>query len=227
MIHYPHFAFKNIYLINGYTQEFTEHGFVYSYEDEDGLEQAIRCMLLKKVGVLTGWDLRFLRQGLQISQAQFGSFLDRDGQTVARWEKSNNIIPKFADLTIRSYFSKQFEPSITASELISHINGNDTLNQGKQFLSFDNNKWSIKSRLSISPKLYSNSSFSVVDVDGTSEKYFYLRGPLIDRVSRLANIETESNLSETQLSLYNMTAYHSVINSLTNQRSPNEHSTVQ
>lgn len=123
MIKYPHFAFNNLYLTNGYREERFGEDVVYEYEREDELEQCIRRLVLRKPEPLRGWDLRFLRRGLELTQADFGKMVDRDAQTVARWEKSAEVVPRFVDLMIRARFAERFEPQITGAKLLSFIDG--------------------------------------------------------------------------------------------------------
>ncbi|WP_200384216.1 hypothetical protein [Rhodocyclus tenuis] len=123
MIRYIHFSFPNLYLANGYREFTTPVGVEREYESPDKLEQCIRCLVLRKNEPLRGWDLRFLRRGLELSQAELGLLLDRDAQTIARWEKSAEPIPKFVDLTIRTRFAAHFEPKMSINQLLSHVDG--------------------------------------------------------------------------------------------------------
>ena len=123
MIKYQHFALDNLYLANGYREMQTSHGIEREYDREDELEQCVRRVLLRKSGLLRGWDLRFLRRGLELSQADFGKMVDKDAQTVARWEKSAEPITKLVDLMIRARFAERFEPEIKTAELLRFIDG--------------------------------------------------------------------------------------------------------
>lgn len=123
MIKYKHFALDNLFLANGYLETSTEYGVEREYEREDELEQCIRRLVLRKPEPLRGWDLRFLRRGLELSQADFGRMVDRDAQTIARWEKSADSIPKFVDLMIRARFAERFEPEVMLTELLGFVDG--------------------------------------------------------------------------------------------------------
>ena len=144
MIRYIHFAFRNLYLVNGYREFSTSDGIEREYESPDQLEQCIRGLVLRKNEPLRGWDLRFLRRGLGFSQADLGILLDRDAQTVARWEKSSDPIPKFADITIRTRFAARYEPNMAVSELIAYIDGCSKKLPEKIVLSFFGNEWHIQ-----------------------------------------------------------------------------------
>lgn len=123
MITYPHFALSNLYLRNGYREVTTPYGLAHEYEREDELEKCIRRVLLRKPEPFRGWDLRFLRRGLDLSQAAFGEMLGRDAQTIARLEKSSDVLPKFVDLTIRVRYAERFEPGMSVKELLSYVDG--------------------------------------------------------------------------------------------------------
>ena len=88
------------------------------YENEESLEQCVRRIVLRKPERLRGWDVRFLRRGLDMTQAQLGEYLDRDAQTVARWEKSADVVSLPVDLAIRARFASVFAPEMTAGTLL-------------------------------------------------------------------------------------------------------------
>ncbi len=123
MILYKHFALPNLYLSNGFTECETEDGVVREYEREDELEECIRRVLLRNPKPLRGWDLRFLRNGLNITQAAFGQLVDRDAQTIARWEKSDEPIPKYADTLVRIRYAEKFEPELSIKEVLGYSDG--------------------------------------------------------------------------------------------------------
>ncbi|WP_139326294.1 hypothetical protein [Azonexus hydrophilus] len=144
MIRYIHFAYQNLYLVNGYREFSTSEGVEREYELPDQLEQCIRGLVLRKNEPLRGWDLRFLRRGLGFSQAELGLLLDRDAQTVARWEKKSDPVPKFADITIRTRFAARYEPNMTVSELIAYVDGCGKKLPDRVMLSFFGNEWHVR-----------------------------------------------------------------------------------
>ena len=121
MITYPHFAFTQLRLVNGYHELDTEDGLAREYEREDELEHCIRRLVLRRPTSLRGSDLRFLRSGLEITQASFGKMVDRDAQTVARWEKSSETVPMYVDLTIRMRFAARFDNALSIKEVLLNI----------------------------------------------------------------------------------------------------------
>lgn len=123
MITYLHFAFTQLRLVNGYHELDTEDGLAREYEREDELEHCIRRLVLRRPTSLRGSDLRFLRRGLEITQASFGKMVDRDAQTVARWEKSSETVPMYVDLTIRMRFAARFDNALSIKEVLSFVDG--------------------------------------------------------------------------------------------------------
>lgn len=141
MIAFPHFAFPSLYLTNGYKATETVHGIELEFESEDRLEHCVRRLVLHKPERLHGYELRFLRRGLNSSQAEFGQMVDRDAQTIARWEKGGEVVPKFVDMTIRVRFAARFEPGMSLREVLSCVDGVAPKHAEKIFLSFDGKDW--------------------------------------------------------------------------------------
>lgn len=144
MIPYRHFALPNLFLANGYEEIQTDYGAGYEYQCEDALEHCVRCLLIRNPKPLRGWDLRFLRQGLKYSQTDFGQMVDRDAQTVARWEKSPDALPKFADIAIRMRFAAQFEPHLSIRDVVSFSDGTARPLPTRVILMLVNNKWNFQ-----------------------------------------------------------------------------------
>jgi transcriptional regulator with XRE-family HTH domain len=97
--------------------------------------------LLRKPERLRGWDLRFLRRALELSQAQLGKLIDRDAQTIARWEKSKRRIAPFADLAIRSRFAERFEGNMSLKTLLSFVDGTAPKLPKTILLKFEGQDW--------------------------------------------------------------------------------------
>ena len=129
MHHFTDGGLQNVWLVNGYTVRKTPYGPAVSIHDVDGLAQAICLALTGKHGVLTGKELRYIRQaGMSISQPALGRLLGVDGQSVARWEKTGHV-PKWADKLLRLIYTahangdepvrKAVERAITVERLVS------------------------------------------------------------------------------------------------------------
>jgi DNA-binding transcriptional regulator YiaG len=84
----------NVWLANGYnvTQD-PKWGECVSFDDPDGLTQAITLHLCLSPYYLTGEGVRFLRRRLGLTQGELGRELGCSGQAVAKWEKGKSRIP--------------------------------------------------------------------------------------------------------------------------------------
>jgi DNA-binding transcriptional regulator YiaG len=129
MHHFTDGGLQNVWLVNGYTVHSTPYGPAVSIHDMDGLARAICLALTQKHGVLSGKEVRYIRQaGMTLSQPALGSLLGVDGQTLARWEKTGHV-PKWADKFLRVIYTahangdepvrKAVERAITVERLVS------------------------------------------------------------------------------------------------------------
>jgi DNA-binding transcriptional regulator YiaG len=144
MTRYPHFAFPNLYLVNGYTETHTHRGVEMEFTREDELEQCIRHLVLRRPERLRGWDLRFLRRGLGITQAEFGTQVDRDEQTIARWEKSEDPIPSAVDVVIRMRFAARFAHELSIKDILSFVDCSAPRLPASLFLRFTSAGWEVE-----------------------------------------------------------------------------------
>lgn len=146
MTQYPHFAFPKLFLLNGYKELETHRGIELEYEQEDDLEQCIRRLLVRKPTRFQGWDLRFLRRGLGLSQADVGAQIDRDAQTIARWEKSADPIPSAVDLAIRTRFAARFEPQLSTQEILDYVDGRGERLPTSIYFRLTNDGWQFEAQ---------------------------------------------------------------------------------
>lgn len=125
MFRYTGCGLRSVYLLNGYKERKTLYGKAVSVEDVEGLHKAIGTYLVSGKAELTGSEFRFLRKEMDMTQTRFGNFFDRQGQTVAIWEKKSTV-PKYADFFIRFlYQEKIIRQSVKISEAIDHLNDLD------------------------------------------------------------------------------------------------------
>jgi len=109
VIRYEGLGLDNIWLQNGYRWVETGHGHALVVDNVEGLERAVGTRLAEQKAPLSGQELRFLRDMLEMSQEALGMRLGRDYQTVARWEAaSKKPVPRSADAMLRQlYLEKQ------------------------------------------------------------------------------------------------------------------------
>ncbi len=93
-----------IYLLNGY--QFEEHDGErhVSITNLEGLHRAIgRHLVLHRKGLLPK-EIRFLRDAMDLSQAQLAEKLGNSPQSVARWEKGEYEVPGPEEKLLRAMF---------------------------------------------------------------------------------------------------------------------------
>jgi DNA-binding transcriptional regulator YiaG len=194
---YLHFAADNLYLSNGYEVLESADGEIANYIDEQGLEQCVRLIVAQRPKRLNGRELRFLRRGLGLTQDNFGYLIDRDAQTVARIEKSDQKVARYVDLTLRVEFFKRFRPSESVALISSLSDEKANFCQERIILSYSTEGWTYKFDV---PKYYfhniaawqSESIHSLVDnrLLMNAQSPYCVVGEII---SKLANDYTQNN----------------------------------
>jgi DNA-binding transcriptional regulator YiaG len=102
--HYKACGLDNIYLLNGYDIEEhdgEQHVFV---RHADELHKAIGRQIVTKRKGLTGQEIRFLRNTLDLTQSELASELGNNAQSIARWEKGQVDVPGGAEKLLRVFF---------------------------------------------------------------------------------------------------------------------------
>jgi DNA-binding XRE family transcriptional regulator len=144
MIHYPHFAVPDLYLVNGYHVHGSGDDMTYEFESETDLELCVARILIRRPARLHGWGLRFLRRAMGLTQAQFGERIDRDAQTVARLEKDADcVVEKNIDTIARLEFATRFEPGLSAAELNLVDKGMMDGATGPYYLQLEDGRWNF------------------------------------------------------------------------------------
>jgi len=108
--HYAGCGLPNVWLLNGYKIEKNVYGEFVSIEDFDGLHKVIAASLCDKTSSLTGLEFRFLRKEMDMSQKQVGELFARDRQSVANWEKSDEV-RELPDKLIRHIYLETQDPN--------------------------------------------------------------------------------------------------------------------
>lgn len=126
MYHYTECGLDNVWLENGYHEKRTPYGKAVSVEDADGLHKVIAMSIANKKGKLTGKELRFMRNLLELSQANFAKAVGQTEQSVSLWERTGKV-PLAADLVVRMLVSEKLNGNAKISEVLKRINDVDRL----------------------------------------------------------------------------------------------------
>jgi len=103
-LHYKDCGLDNIYLLNGFDWE-THDGEEYvSITDIDELHRAIGIHIVLARKAPSSKEIRFLRNEMDISQAELGKVFGVSDQSVARWEKGHTEIPGTAVFSLKLYY---------------------------------------------------------------------------------------------------------------------------
>ncbi len=107
MYHYRGAGLDNVYLINGYHE--VEYGdeVATSVVNVEGLHKAIATVVICQSDRLTGQEIRFFRNEMNMPQAALADLMDIDVQTIANWEKGIHEISGPADKLLRLFAGEQ------------------------------------------------------------------------------------------------------------------------
>jgi len=101
---YTECGLDNIYIVNGYTVRDLDGDEFISVHDVDGLHVAISRHLVMHRKGLSGKEIRFIRNTMNLTQKELAEKLGNDSQTVARWEKETSDIPGPSEKLLRAVF---------------------------------------------------------------------------------------------------------------------------
>ena len=126
LYHYTSCGLQDVWLVNGYELEKNAYGEFISIKDLDGLHEAIAASLCDKTSPLTGLELRFLRKELDMSQKQLGELFAKDRQSIANWEKKEEV-PGLCDKLIRHIYQESLDPTAVYADLVRRLNELDRI----------------------------------------------------------------------------------------------------
>jgi DNA-binding transcriptional regulator YiaG len=139
--HYTMCGLDDIYLTSGYERTDTDYGSGVTIHDMDGLHRAIGEHLVFAKKALNAKEVRFLRHGMDLSQAQLGDLLRVTDQTVARWEKGEVDIPGPADLILRALYLGVVSGKVDVRKLAEQLRAMDESAAGKQLFTPTERGW--------------------------------------------------------------------------------------
>ena len=124
--HYTACGLDDIWLVSGYDAEELDGERVVTIRNLDGLHAAIGQSLVKRKKILTGKEIRFLRQQLDLTQSQLARFVGCDAQQIARYEKGENKMPGSTDRLLRMLYQEHLGGEISVKALLTALDELDS-----------------------------------------------------------------------------------------------------
>lgn len=134
----------DIYLAGGYDEVDSDYGKGVVVHDMDDLHRVIGVYLTEKKKTLTGKEIRFLRQQMDLTQAQLADLLRVEDQTVARWEKGRVRIPGPADLLLRTLYLGHLHRKVDVRALAEALRAMDAMPSDKLVFDQTDKGWQAK-----------------------------------------------------------------------------------
>ena len=124
-LHYRQCGLENVFLLNGFDCETVDGEEHITIHNLDGLWKTIGLHIVLRQKTLAPQEVGFLRQQMDLTQAELAKMLRVTDQTVARWEKGDTAVNGTADFALRTAFllspTSQPEGRKILDELLRHI----------------------------------------------------------------------------------------------------------
>jgi len=142
--HYKTSGLGDVYLLNGFD--------IIKYGDEeavsihniDGLHRVISLALVQQEAGLTGREFRFLRIEMDLSQKALGLWFDKTDQSIANWEKKNQV-PQWADALIRSLYVESLGEGSHVRVVLEMLSKVDrAIHRGDIYVENSDDGWMLK-----------------------------------------------------------------------------------
>jgi len=109
--HYTERGLDYVYLANGFDFIDTPWGKGVHIESAEALHVELGLMVAGLERPLSGAELRFLRERLEMTQEEFASLIDyKDGQRVGAWERGKSKAPRSVEMVLRELYLETFPP---------------------------------------------------------------------------------------------------------------------
>lgn len=134
-LHYSWCGLNDVYLLSGYEREKTPYGEGISIQNVDELHKAIGLFLVSNRKLLSGREVRFLRQEMDLTQSELARFFGCSAQQVARYEKDESKMPGAADRILRLLYKEHMHQNYNVRELLAVLDELDDV--ASQKLTFE------------------------------------------------------------------------------------------
>lgn len=141
-LRYDGCGLSNVFLLNGFDTEDGPYGALVAIHNVEGLHAAIADSLVDKKGPLTGSEFRFLRRFLELSQKACGEWFNVDAQTVANWEKHDNVDQNAANL-LRGIVRQHTGGNVVVKDLVERTNERDRELRDQKLMFKEQRGWKL------------------------------------------------------------------------------------
>lgn len=139
--HYTECGLSDVYLLCGYERVQTDEGPAVVIQNMDGLHRAIGDEIARNKKALDGADIRFLRKEMGLTQAELADLMGTTDQSVARWEKDENVAPGPAGLLLRLIYIAWRGGKIDPRKLAEQLREKDAPRKSRITLEAKRNRW--------------------------------------------------------------------------------------
>ncbi len=140
-LRYTGCGLDDVWLVSGYDTEVYDGEMTLTVRDLDGLHAAIGRSLIKRKKLLSGKEIRFLRQQLNLSQAKLAGLVGCDSQQVARYEKEQNRMPGPMDRLLRMLFREHLADPIRVQDFLEALEQLDGRMEDRQVFEATPDGW--------------------------------------------------------------------------------------
>lgn len=99
--HYAECGLDHVFIAEGVIEKDDVGDRTFRFPAINRLHKAIAEAIIESDGLLDGKEIRFLRTEMGMTQSELAKLLDRNSQTVARWEKGEKDVDRAQDTLIR------------------------------------------------------------------------------------------------------------------------------
>lgn len=142
MYHYTECGLDNVFLINGFYIESTPYGKSVRFDDPEGLDRLIANQVARKVGKLSGKEIRYIRNYMDMSQVVLADFMaKKDAQPIANWEKESTIIPDTENFLLLHIFRQYLGDRSAYVDMVDELNSRERTTNHEIRLEEQGRKW--------------------------------------------------------------------------------------
>ena len=134
----------DIWLASGYEIETIDGERAITVRNLDGLLNAIGRFLVRRKKILTGKEVRFLRQQVNLTQSELARLVGCDPQQIARYEKGQNKMPGPTDRLLRMIYREHLHDQGSIREILESLDELDSRMDDRQVFAETPDGWKAR-----------------------------------------------------------------------------------